>query len=275
MATYVCVTGIFLVSAMTPTESMFSLPARLARDVRGVVSHPTTLLVAILYVVGAASVVAFFPKEGSRAEQAAAAVPPSADVQERFREAWNKLPRTDLGIPTDGAKVVVVKFNDYECPGCRLTHEWYKPVLAKFEAKQAGSVKFVSKDWPWNKSCNFNVAQTIPGHEGACDAASAVRMARARGKGPEMETWLFSNQPTTTSMIRDHVKQTLSIADFDVEYAKVLPDIRRDIADGGVLNIGSTPTLFINGVRVPSENGLMPAEYFELAISIELAKAGK
>jgi protein-disulfide isomerase len=55
----------------------------------------------------------------------------------------------------------------------------------------------------------------------------------------------------------------------------VLPDIRRDIADGGVLSIGSTPTLFINGVRVPSENGLMPPEYFELAINIELAKAGK
>ena len=60
------------------------------------------------------------------------------------------------------------------------------------------------------------------------------------------------------------------MTDFDREYALKLPEIRRDIADGGVLGIESTPTYFINGVRLP--NGLMPAEYFELAIKLELAK---
>jgi protein-disulfide isomerase len=58
------------------------------------------------------------------------------------------------------------------------------------------------------------------------------------------------------------------VTDFDREYAEKLPDIRRDIADGGVLGINSTPTYFINGVRLPS--GMMPLQYFELAINLEL-----
>jgi uncharacterized membrane protein/protein-disulfide isomerase len=275
MATYACVLGIFLVSALAPSDSMSRLPGRFSRDLRALASQPTMLLVALLFLAGAASVVAFFPKEGSRAEQAAAAPPPAADVQERFKQVWNKLPKVDLGIPANGAKVIIVKFNDYECPGCRVTHEGYKPVLAKFEAVNPGAVKLITKDWPWNSQCNFNVPRTIPGHEGACDAAAAVRMAAARGKGSEMETWVFSNQPTTSAVIRARVQAMLGVTNFDAEYAKVLPDMRRDIADGGVLSIGSTPTLFINGIRVPSDNGLMPPEYFELAINIELAKAGK
>ena len=43
-----------------------------------------------------------------------------ADARRRtqdFATAWAKQPRVDLGIPADGAKVVVVKFNDYQCPG--------------------------------------------------------------------------------------------------------------------------------------------------------------
>ena len=31
-----------------------------------------------------------------------------------------------------GAAVVIVKFNDYQCPGCGQTYRDYKPVLAKY-----------------------------------------------------------------------------------------------------------------------------------------------
>ena len=72
-------------------------------------------------------------------------------------------------------------------PGaCAQTHEWYKPVLDKFEQSHPGAVKFVVKDWPWNAKCNFN---TGAGRciTGACEAAAAVRMARDRGKAKDDE----------------------------------------------------------------------------------------
>ncbi len=267
IGTYVSVAGIFVVSGLAASVSMTRLPMRFVSDVRGLVARPTTLLVTLLFLAGTASLVAFFPKEGTRPQSAA----PSQDQVKFFEEAWWAQPRVDLGIPADGAKVVVVKFNDYQCGACAQTHEWYKPVLAKFQQSHAGLVKLVLKDWPWNSKCNFNIPQEM--HPGACEAAAAARMARDRGpaKYDEMETWLYGNTTASPQVIIDAARRILGVTDFAKEYAAKLPDIRRDAADGGALKIDGTPTLFINGVRVGGR-GLMPAQLFELAITLELNK---
>ncbi|MEO8483798.1 MAG: thioredoxin domain-containing protein [Acidobacteriota bacterium] len=196
----------------------------------------------------------------------------SADAQANFAKAWAQQPRVDLGIPASGAKVVIVKFNDFMCPSCRQAEAFYKPVLDKFAKSNPGAVKYVVKDWPWNSGCNFNTSSTIPGHEAACNAAAAARMARDRGKYDEMVEWLYANQGTTAAAVRAAAERLLAVKDFDAEYARKLPEIRRDVADGGVLRINSTPTFFINGVRLPE--GTIAAPYFELAISLELKRAG-
>lgn len=270
IGTYVAVLGIFLVSGFADSVSMLKLPTRLTRDLKSATSSPTMFVLAVLFVAGAASAVAFFPKEGTR--PAAETQAPTAQAAQDFATAWAQQPRVNLGIPADGAKVVIVKFNDYQCPGCGRTHEWYKPVLAKYEKTHPGAIKYVLKDWPWHSSCNFNTGATM--HAGACEAAAAVRMARDRGqaKVDEMETWLYSNQAMMSPItVREAAQRILGVTDFDKEYAAKMPDIRRDIADGGALAIKSTPTLFINGVRIES---LMPAPYFEMAIELELKKAG-
>ena len=71
--------------------------------------------------------------------------------------------------------------------------------------------------------------------------------------------------------MRAAAQKMLGVTDFDREYALKLPEIRSDVADGGVLKVEGTPTYFINGVRLPS--GMRP-EYFEMAIDIEMQKAG-
>ena len=40
-------------------------------------------------------------------------------------------------VPADaaGASVVIVKFNDYQCPPCRQTYELYKPIKAKWDPR--------------------------------------------------------------------------------------------------------------------------------------------
>jgi protein-disulfide isomerase len=238
----------------------------------GAFRHGAAGLSALILVALTAGAAVYFPKEGTRPQPQAQA--PTQQVSQDFATSWAQQPRVDLGIKADGASVIVVKFNDYQCPGCRETHEWYKPVLAKFEASHPGAVKYIVKDWPWDKKCNFNTAADM--HPGACAGAAAVRIAREFGaaKEQEMEAWLFANQrpPATHDAVKSAAERILGIKDFDSLYAAKLPDIRRDIADGGALSINSTPTLFINGVRVEQ---LMPAYFFELAIQLELNKAGK
>lgn len=275
MGTYACVLGIFVASMLTRAVPIAELPLRLSSDLRAAAGRPVALALALLYLAGAVGAVALFPRDEdaavAAAAQAAAAQPgPSADVQTQFAAAWAQQPRQDLGVDPEGAKVVIVKFNDYECPACRQAEVYYQPILDKFAASHPGAIKYVVKDWPWNSACNFNTMSTIPGHEAACDAAAAVRMAKERGKQDEMVAWVYGNQGATPAALRSAAQRILGVTDFNQEYAKHLPGIRSDVADGGVLGINSTPTYFLNGVRLPSG---MQLPYFELAINLELQKA--
>jgi protein-disulfide isomerase len=187
--------------------------------------------------------------------------------------------------------VVVVKFNDWLCPGCKAWEEMYDPVLAKYEREHPGAVKYVVKDLPWNTQCNATIRQTLRGHEGACDAAVAVRLAREAGQASAMIDWLFDNQQTLAEQgmagagaasrsIREKTAELLGVTDFDRELAARLPEIQRDVAEGVRLDVASTPTYFVNGVRTTSVRTQndpggqnLPPEYLDMAIEIELGSS--
>lgn len=266
LGTYASVIGIFAAVARSRPVELGSLPARLGRDLNGVVGRPAALVAAVVFLVASAGAVVLFPSEEEAARMAAEAPAQSAAELDSFADAWKQQPRVDLGIDPEGARVVVVKYNDFECPGCRSYEAMYAPILDKFEQSHPGAVKYVVKDWPWNSECNFHTMSTIPGHEAACESAAAARLAKEQGKYDEMVDWIYANQGKTKAELRAAVQRILGVADFDREYARILPGIRQDIADGGALGISSTPTYFINGVRIPA---LQPSA-FEYAIRLEL-----
>ena len=86
-----------------------------------------------------------------------------------------------LAVPTEGAKVLIVKFNDYQCPPCRNSH---LAVQAGDREVPGASIparcSYVLKDYPLDPECNVNVANTI--HPSACEAAVAVRLARTHNR---------------------------------------------------------------------------------------------
>jgi uncharacterized membrane protein/protein-disulfide isomerase len=290
--TYVSVIGIFVTTGLSATGRLGRLPLRLLEDLRNMTAKPVALLVSILFIAGTGYAAAFFP---AYVDGKQAAPPPAAeiskDAETAFRQAWAAQPRIDLGIPAGGAKVVVVKFNDWLCPACKGWHLQYQPALDRFAKEAPGGVKYVVKEWLWNTRCNVHVVQTFQGHEGSCEAAAAVRMARDRGKADEMIAWLFDNQERITQLgfgstlasngaanaIKAQAIKMLGVTDFDREYAVKLQDIQRDESDGQALGINSTPTYFVNGIRTTDAKGTnLPAQYFELGIKVELGKpAGK
>jgi protein-disulfide isomerase len=228
-------------------------------------------VLAIVYVVGSVSLVAFFPRQASQPPDTAAGLvaPPTEVIAEDQLAEFDKWieaqPRVQLPVSADGARVVVVKFNDYQCPSCRQTYVEYKAILDKL--KTDGRVKFVTMDFPLDSECN-----TAGIHGSACEAAAAVRMARARNKGEAMEEYLFSNQERfTPDFVKNAAKEVAQVTDFDAEYPKMLEAIRADAALGRQLGVQATPTFFINGIKI--SGGLRPA-YFEAVIEHELKKAG-
>ncbi len=196
-----------------------------------------------------------------------------AEWDNTFLAAWKQQNRVDLGVPSDGAKVVIVKFNDWMCPACKASFEALAPIITKYEAAP-GALKYVELDWPWNSDCNVMVRQTIPGHEAACDAAAAVRIAADKGKRDDMVAWLFANQEgMTPSQVVEETRQMLGVTDFPADYGAKLPDIRHDVDAGRAVNVQSTPTYFINGIRAAGPGGqIIQPHDFELAIEYELKK---
>jgi uncharacterized membrane protein/protein-disulfide isomerase len=267
---YVGVVGLFVVSGAAASE-LIALPARLGRDLRAVMASPFATTLAVVWVVASVSLVAFFPREDAAADFAAAPVVAPTEtlgaVEVAQFEAWlDAQPREDLGVPSNGALVVVAKFNDFQCPACRQAYLAYRGIERKYDEESPGQVAFVNVDYPLEAECNTGGI-----HAAACEAAVAVRLAKAKDRGAEMAEWLFGNQERLT---RDSVKEALAeiaqVTDFDARYDETLDDVRADAQLGQKLQITGTPTFFINGIRIAST--LRPA-YFDVAIAYELKKA--
>ena len=278
--TYVAVVGLFLVSAAATPFPMTTLPRRALRDLGVALRSPLALAVSAVLLAGAVSALAFFPRErvaagssagsgGAAPEAAAPAV--SAQQQSELERWFEGQPRSIVPVDPAGARVLIVKFNDYQCPPCRKSYEDYKPILARYEAQQPGTVKLVTRDFPLDPECNAGTP--AGGHLAACEAAVAARLAHERGKGAAMEDWLYANQATLTPAgVRVAAREVAGITDFDARYAKVLEQVRSDTALGGLLNVRATPTFFINGVKI--DGGLAP-QYFDAIVAYELKKTAR
>ncbi len=264
--TYVAVIALFIVSGGATDFPMTSLPRRALRDARTLIASPLAFVFLLLFAGGAATLVAYFPHEAdpSAAAQSPESYPPLTDQQKgELEKWWDVQKKEDLPIPDEGAKVLVVKFSDFMCPGCRQTYELYKPILAKYEA--TGKVRYVEKEFPLEAECN----QYAPSnHFASCEAAAAVVMARSKGTADKLEEWLFRNQATLTrDVVRKAAADIGGVPDFDARYPHALEEVKMDAGLGGLLQIRSTPTFFINGRRIV---GGIPPQAFDFLIQLAL-----
>jgi uncharacterized membrane protein len=275
---YVSVIGTFLLAA-TSAGPIAALPSRLGQDLASLVKNPVGAALAVLWLVVSAGLVFAFPKPPQATSTASSGAPSepavpveSLTVEQRAEwEAWLEAqPRASEAMPTGSTKVLVLKFNDYQCPSCRLAWVLYKDIIAKYEKAHPGVFVFENRDFPLETECG---AFSIP-HPAACEAAAAVRMAREKNKDREVEAALFEKQ--SPSMTRDEVVSTLqqvaqiSSADFDAQYAKTLESVRADVQLGQKLGVKGTPTFYLNGIQLPS---LRPA-YFDAALDWAIRRFG-
>jgi protein-disulfide isomerase len=147
------------------------------------------------------------------------------------------------------APVTVVEFTDYQCPSCALMH----PVLEEVLKSYGNSVRLVVRDFPLSM------------HENALKAAEAANAANAQGKFFEYIALLYQRQKAldTPSLKKYASELGLNRQKFDaaLDGGIYTSEIKRDIADGEIYGVGSTPTVFVNGVmlRVLSADGLRQA----------------
>jgi protein-disulfide isomerase len=147
------------------------------------------------------------------------------------------------------APVTIVEFTDFQCPACAAMH----PVLDEVLKSYANKVRFVVRDFPLSQ------------HEFARKAAEAANAANAQGKFFEYITVLFKNQKAleVPSLKKYASELGLDRARFDaaLDRGVYAAEVAKDVEDGEMYGVGSTPTIFINGVqlKILSAEGLRAA----------------
>jgi uncharacterized membrane protein/protein-disulfide isomerase len=272
LITYLAVIGLFITSGVATSVPMTSVPRRAAGDLRRLATSAAPLVIALLFLLGTAAAFTFFPRAGTRPPLQAATQPLSGEDRSDFDRYWDAEPRLNVPVSSGGALVSVVKFTDFQCPQCGQTYFEYRPIFQKYESLYPGAVRFVSKNFPLDTRCNPAIGR--PMHAAACEAAAAYVLAREHHREAEMEEWLYTNQMLMTPASVKQAAATVGhVTDFEKGYERVQGEIRNDVALGQVLSVGSTPTFFVNGVKVVGR--FARPEYLDLAIQYELKKAGK
>ena len=147
------------------------------------------------------------------------------------------------------APVTIVEFTDFQCPACAAMH----PVLEEVLKSYGDKVRFVVRDFPLNQ------------HENARKAAEAADAANEQGKFFEYIAILFKNQKAldVASLKKYASDLGLNRVKFDaaLDRGVYAAEVNHDVQDGEIYGVGSTPTIFINGIqlRTLSADGLREA----------------
>jgi len=116
----------------------------------------------------------------------------------------------------------------------------------------------VLKDYPLNPNCNTGVGMV---HSAACEAAVAVRLARAHNKADELEDYFYTHQPEMTAeSVKKAAHDIGGVNDWDERYASTLELVKADAQTGMQLKVNQTPSFFINVIKI---DGAWAPQFFE------------
>lgn len=171
-------------------------------------------------------------------------------------------------VGDNNAPVTLVEYSDFECPVCKKLHDVLRGVLPNY----AGKVRLVHKDFPIEQI-----------HPWARTAAIAGRCAYQQNHATfwKMYDLIYDNQEVISpanawTKVSDYAAQSgLNAETFKTCMASPEPGAAIDAsrANGQLLEVSSTPTVFVNGRRMVGADQSVLEQY----INYELAqqKTGK
>jgi protein-disulfide isomerase/uncharacterized membrane protein len=176
------------------------------------------------------------------------------------------LANTPVRGPAD-APVSVVVYSDFLCPYCRQLAQ----ALTGFMPRAAGRIKVYYKHYPLDSTCNPKIARSI--HAGSCALALGGICASNQGKFEAYHDRVFSlelQNPQPSDVIRLAGEAGLNAAALEgcMEDPKTRAVLDSQIAEGIRLGVTSTPTVYIDGKKLPQIN------IFEAVVDKEARKKG-
>ena len=227
-------------------------PPSLEPEIRIKQSHFFALLIPIVFAGG----IAFgFWLRGQQASpiDVVAPDPAAASSMERVEVDLDD----DFRQGPDDAPITIVEFSDFACPHCRT---WHNEVFSELMATFPDQIQFVYRDFP-----------IVGGGTTGFFSAMAANCAGEQGAYWEYHNALFSGDFPLDPSGFEAAAGSLGL---DVEQlneclvsGRHSSEIEADFQAGVALGINSTPTFFVNGLRVI---GAQPLANFVNLINLEL-----
>lgn len=165
--------------------------------------------------------------------------------------------RLSADVPHQGpadARVVLVEFFDYGCPGCQQ----FAPELDQVLEAYPNDVVIYYKQFP------------LAAHEFSRGAAQAAIAAGKQGKFLEMHHVLFKNPNAhKKSDLSAHAQKLgLDMAKFEADFSAASAEVESDKKEGEGAGVDGTPSLYINNRKYEDPT---VAKYVKMWIEEELA----
>jgi protein-disulfide isomerase len=194
---------------------------------------------------------------------------------EKFDISTDVMSKIDVkGRPLRGgdqAHVVIINYQDFQCPFCSRMHSTLFPGLLQ---EYAGRVKVIYKDYPLTEIHPWALHAAVDANcladqnpDAFWDFADYVLASQKQvgGRAPE-EAFLNLDKSALEQGIKHKldVQKLVACTQKQDESA-----VRASMAEGVKMGVDSTPTLFINGERV---SGAVPAEKLRPILDRALAE---
>ncbi len=174
------------------------------------------------------------------------------------------------GAPFKGpaeAPIRVVAFSDFLCPYCRSI----AGAFASYLPQSANRVVLYFKNYPLEQSCNPHVSRTV--HPGACNLALGAVCAQDQGK-----FWAYHDRVFGSALSNPGIAEVVTLAagaGLDgpalsrcMNGASARDRLTAELLEAKQGKVEATPTVFINGRRLPRIND------FVQTVDREAAKIG-
>lgn len=154
---------------------------------------------------------------------------------------------TDQTKGATSSPLTLIEYSDFQCPACAA----YYPVVERLLRESEGKVLFVYRHFPLTQ------------HANAIPTAIAAEAADKQGKFWDMYNIIFTNQKDweaskeiKTVLTGYATELSLDVTKFlaDYESEEIREKVNNDLKSGLKAGVNSTPTFYLNGVKINPTN---------------------
>jgi len=156
-----------------------------------------------------------------------------------------------------GAPVQVMEFSDFLCPYCRSIAGAFNA----FVPQAGGRLQLYFKNYPLDQACNPKLKAST--HPGACWLALGGICAQYQGRFWPFHDRVFQQElkkPQPADVVRLGAEAGLNPAALEscLQDPRTKERLTTQIAEAQRFGVEATPTLFVNGKKLPRINDLLP-----------------